>query len=128
MGLRELNRVRKIALALPGVEERESHGARCFFVGPRLALCYFHDDHRGDGRISLWCRGPTVLQDALLGFDPERFFKPTTSAGGAFRGWMGVFLDTRSDGRVDWREISAILEDAFRNAAPRRLVAQLDDR
>ena len=53
MGQLELDMVRSIALALPGVDERISHGEPCFFVGKR-PLCYFHDDHRGDGRIALW--------------------------------------------------------------------------
>jgi len=36
-----------------------------------------------------------------------------------------VFLDTSE---LDWREIAAMLEEAFRRAAPKRLVAELDDR
>jgi len=54
----ELDQVRRIALALPGVIERESHGEPCFFVKGSRPLCYFHDSHRGDGRISLLCLAP----------------------------------------------------------------------
>lgn len=53
MGQRELSRVRRIALALPEVNERVSHGETCFFVRGKRALCYLHDDHYGEGRISL---------------------------------------------------------------------------
>jgi hypothetical protein len=126
MGKRELDRVRRIALALPEVNERLSHGARCFFVRDKRPLCYYHDDHRGDGRISLWCPAPPGVQEELVSSEPERFFEPPTSAKGTFSGWLGVYLDTGGRNNVDWNEIAAILEDAYRNVAPKQLVAELD--
>jgi hypothetical protein len=39
-----------------------------------------------------------------------------------------VYLDTGDDGQLDWDEITAILDDAFRTVAPKKLVAQLDRR
>ena len=128
MGERELRRVRRIALALPEVNERLSHGEPCFFVRDKRPLCYFHDDHNGDGRISLWCPVPLDVQEELVSTEPERFFKPPTSARGVFSGWLGVFLDLSGKNRVDWDEITTILEDAFRNVAPKSLVAELDSR
>jgi hypothetical protein len=56
--------------------------------------------------------------------EPERFFKPATSAAGAFGNWLGVFLDTAE---LDWREIAALLEEAFRGVAPKGLVRRLDE-
>jgi hypothetical protein len=128
VGKREYGHVRKIALALPGVNERFSHGAPCFFIQDKRPLCYYHDDHRGDGRISLWCPAPTGVQEELVSAEPERFFEPTPSASGTFSGWLGVFLDTSGAHKVDWDEIAAIVEDAFRQVAPKNLIAQLDDR
>jgi predicted DNA-binding protein (MmcQ/YjbR family) len=32
----------------------------------------------------------------------------------------------RLDGRLDWDELAEIVEDSYRQIAPRRLVAQLD--
>jgi hypothetical protein len=118
--VRELDRVRKIALALPEVKERVSHGEPCFFVRKR-PLCYFHDNHNRDGRISLWCPAPPGAQEELVGADPERFFAPPTSAGGVFAGWLGVYLDTAPAEPVDWREVEAILADAYRHVAPKSL-------
>ena len=106
VGKRELIRVRKIALALPEVNERMSHGALCFFIRNKLPLCYFHDNHRGDGRISLWCPTAPDLQDAMMRVDPERFLCPSTSSAGHFRDWLGVFLGV--DDEVDWDEIAFI--------------------
>ena len=42
-------------------------------------LCYFHDDHNGDGRTSLWCPTPPGVQQELVSAEPQRFFKPPTS-------------------------------------------------
>jgi hypothetical protein len=127
VGDRELQRVRRIALALPGVTERFSHGADCFFIQGRRPLCYFHDNHRGDGRISLWCPAPPGATEALAGSDPERFFAPTPSANGTFADWLGVYLDAVGGGGPDWNEVAAIVEDAYRLSAPKRLIAKLDD-
>jgi hypothetical protein len=121
-----LDRLRDIALALPEVSERQSHGAPCFFVRDKKALCYFHDDHRGDGRVSLWCPAPPGVQEEMVDSEPERFFKPPTSASGSFSNWLGVFLDTAGEDRVDWDEIATLLEDGFRTVAPTELVAVLD--
>jgi hypothetical protein len=128
MGKREFDRVRRIALALPEVNERLSHGEPCFFVRDKRPLCYFHDDHNGDGRISLWCPVPSGVQEELISAEPERFFKPPTSAKGTFSDWIGIFLDTLPKNEVDWGEVASILEDAFRTVAPKNLVAQLDAR
>jgi hypothetical protein len=125
MGKRELDRIRKIALALPSVSERLSHGEPCFFVRDKRPVCYFHDRH-GDDRVSLWCPAPPGVQEELVAAEPERFFKPAPSASGVFRDWLGVYLDTSGEHRVDWREVTAILEDAYRQVAPKSLVAELD--
>jgi hypothetical protein len=126
MAKRVLDRVRRIALALPEVNERLSHGEPCFFVRDRRPLCYFHDDHNGDGRISLWCPSPPGVQEDLVSAEPQRFFTPPASARGTFSTWLGVYLDTAGTNRVDWNEITAIIEDAYRNVAPTSLIAQLD--
>ena len=128
MSAPELDRVRSIALALPEVNERTSHGEPCFFVRDKRPLCYFHDDHNGDGRISLWCPVPPGVQEELVSAEPIRFFAPPTSASGVFSGWLGVYLDTSATHEVDWSEIAAIVEDAYRHVATKALVTDLDNR
>jgi hypothetical protein len=122
----EFERVRRIALALPAVTERLSHGEPCFFIGNTRPLCYFHDDHNGDGRVSLWCPVPPGVQDELVSAEPDRFFRPVPSSSGTFASWLGVFLDTSGPNTVDWDEIAAILKDAYRTAAPKTLIKELD--
>ena len=82
----------------------------------------------GDGRISLWCPAPPGVPADLTVSEPDRFFRPTPSASGVFANWLGVYLDTEGDDRVDWDEIASIVEDAFRTVAPKTLIRGLDDR
>jgi predicted DNA-binding protein (MmcQ/YjbR family) len=39
------------------------------------------------------------------------------------RGWLGVYLDVP----VDWDEVADVITDAYRQIAPKRIVARLDD-
>jgi len=127
MGQRELARVRRIVLALPEVNERfNSVGTRCFFVRDKRPMCYYHDNHRGDGRLSLWFPAQAGVQDILVSPDGGRFFRPATSSSGTFRDWVGVFLDLSGEEQVDWNELSLLLEDAYRLVAPKKLIAELD--
>ena len=122
------DRVREIALGLPEVTERRSHGEPCFFVRDKRPICYFHDDHNGDGRISLWCPAPPGAQDELVNTDPVRFFRPEPSAGGVFADWVGVYLDDPRPDAATWGEIAEIIEDAYRWVAPKGLVELLNPR
>ena len=114
-----LERVRALCFALPEATERLSHGAPTFFV--KKSFIMFLNDHHGDGRLALWCAAPEGAQEAMVGADPERFFRPPYVG---VRGWIGVRLDIRPD----WHEIAGIVEDAYRAVAPAKLVAQLDAR
>lgn len=114
-----LERVRRICLALPETTERPSHGAPTFFVRDRTTFVTYHDDHHGDGRLALWCAAPVGAQAELVAAEPERFFVPPYVG---HRGWLGVRLDRD----LDWAEVAEIVQDAYRQVAPRRLVARLD--
>jgi hypothetical protein len=116
-----LKRVRALCLALPEATERPSHGAPCWFVRDKKTFVMFTNDHHGDGRLALWCAAPEGAQEAMVGADPERFFRPPYVG---VRGWVGVRLDIRPN----WDEIAGIVEDAYRAVAPAKLVAQLDAR
>ena len=58
--------------------------------------------------------------------EPERFFRPPTSASGTFSNWVGVFLDLSDDNEVDWSETASIIEEAYFLVAPKELVAWLE--
>ena len=105
-----MQRIRPIALALPGVVERPSHGSPTFFTGEGRAGRTFasvHDEREwGEGRLCLWAAGPKELQDALISGAPERFFVPPYVG---HRGWVGLRLDLPE---VDWDEVAGVIEDA----------------
>jgi hypothetical protein len=110
-----------MCLALPEVTERLSHGAPTFFMRGKKTFVMFHDDHHGDGRLALWCAAPPGVQGTLVDEEPERFFVPAYVG---HRGWLGVRLDIDPD----WDEVTGIVEDAYRQVAPKTLLAELDAR
>lgn len=118
-----LARVRHLARALPGAEEKVSHGRPSFFTRKVFAIYGgvvkgAHDD------LSL-SRSLLFLpdddhRDLLRGDD--RFVVPAYE--GAY-GWLCLPLDR---GAPDWDEVADLMEESFRLTAPPALVRQLDDR
>lgn len=113
-----LAEVRAICLALPEAEEKEAWGMPTFRVRGKL-FAHFANDHHGDGRVALWLKAAEGAQELLVEAAPERFFVPPYMGP---RGWVGV----RVDGEVDWEEVAALAEEAWRLIAPKRVVAALD--
>jgi hypothetical protein len=72
-------------------------------------------DHHGDGRFAIWCAAGDGIQSMLVDADAERFFVPPYVG---HRGWLGVRLDRA----LDWDEITGIVEDAYAEIAPPKLV------
>jgi hypothetical protein len=117
---RALAEVRAACLALPEVTERLSHGAPTFFVRGKRSFVMFHDDHHGDGILGIWCAAAPGVQGELVETEPERFYRPAYVG---HRGWIGVRLDVSPD----WGELRQIVRDAYREVAPKTLVARLGD-
>jgi len=117
-----LARMREISLGLPETSERLSHGAPTFFVRGKRAFVMVLSNHHGDGRFAIWCAAPDGMQTLLVEAEPERFFVPPYVG---HRGWLGVRLDRG----LDWGELAGIVEDAYAEVAPPKLVeaARLTD-
>ena len=111
-----LDRVRALCLALPDATEKLSHGEAAWFVKKQFASFV---DHHHDDRIGFWCAAPPGAQEARVSADPTHYFVPPYVGG---RGWLGVCLDIDPD----WEEMAEICADAYRQVAPKRLVALLD--
>ena len=107
-------RARRIALALPGASEKLSHGEPTFFAGGK---CFFtvDNDHHGSGHVALWCKAEPGVQAALVDAEPRHFFVPPY-VGKA--GWVGVRLDSG----LDWAKVAALIERAWREVAPKKLL------
>jgi hypothetical protein len=113
-----LARLRQLCMALPEVEERLSHGEPAWFVRGKKTFVTFANHHHDD-RLAFWCAAPEGAQETLARAAPERFFRPPYWG---VRGWLGVYLDVP----LDWDEIAAIVEDAYRTVAPPKLRGRLD--
>jgi hypothetical protein len=107
-----LETVRRIALAFPGVEEGLSYGTPGFRV-------------RGKFLARLWEDGETLVvrcgddeRDFRMKADPETFFITDH-----YRGYPTVLVRLTKVSKEDLREV---LEQAWRQQAPRRLVAEYD--
>jgi hypothetical protein len=116
---RLIERTRRICLALPEAREKLSHGEPTWFAGAGRVFAMIDDHHHGAPHLSLWLPAPPGMQEALVGSDPDRYFRPPYVG---HRGWIGVVLDTRPD----WRVVEGLVGEAYRQVASRRLVAQLD--
>ena len=110
-------RLREIATALPEVTEKLSHGEVSFFCRKQFVMV--DDHHHGAEHLAFWCAAPPGSQEELVGHDPERFFRPPYVG---HRGWVGV----RIDRDPDWDEVAEVVRDAYRQVAPKTLVAELE--
>ena len=77
------------------------------------------EGHHDDQFPHFWCAAPPGVQGELVSSEADRFFRPPYVGA---RGWIGV----RLDGDVDWEEIQAVCEEAYRTVAPKRLLDALD--
>ncbi|WP_415647867.1 MmcQ/YjbR family DNA-binding protein [Stackebrandtia soli] len=109
-----LARLRSLCSALPeAVEGVTVHHPSFNVRGKTFALCT--DSPEPD----LWIKSTLGDQAELIATDATRYFKPPYLGP---RGWVGV----RVDG-ADWSEVAELVTDAYRLAAPKRLIRQLDD-
>jgi len=117
-----LARVRALALAFPGAEERIAHGRPWFFAGQAFAV--YGGGTKGPDHVrhdhGLLVHVDDDERPARIA-DP-RFFVPAYVGP---KGWLGVDVD-RPD--TDWTEIDELLDASFRWIAPARLVRELDGR
>jgi predicted DNA-binding protein (MmcQ/YjbR family) len=112
-----IDQLRRICMHLPEVTERPfgGHSAPAFRVRDKMFLVVAED------RMSITAKAPPGVQQMLIASDSGRFFVPKYVGS---KGWIGIRLDADPD----WDEIAEIAEDSYRMIAPKRLVAQLDER
>ena len=113
-----VERLRRVALALPETVERPTHGEPGFFVRGGRLFVMVDDHHHGADHLGLWCAAAPGVQQELIAEDAGRFFRPPYVG---HRGWLGVRLDAATD----WAEVAELVRDAYRQVAPKRLAAGL---
>jgi hypothetical protein len=92
-GKRQLPRVRRICLALPGATEKLSHGEPTFFVKKRV-FAMFSSNHHHDGHIAVLIPARPGEQEALIASSPAIYYRPPYVG---VKGWVGIELDQIGD-------------------------------
>ncbi len=109
----QVERVRRLCLALPATDERISHGEPTFFVARRVFVM-FADNHHGDGRVAVWLPAPPGVQSALIEQSPAIYFRPPYVG---HKGWVGIDLTAVDDEALEFH-----IQTAWELIAPRRLL------
>ena len=110
-----LARLRRICLALPEAEERETWETPTFRVRGKI-FCMAAPG----APLAIWVKAPRGSQELLVEAAPERFFRPPYLGP---KGWIGLVL-----GRgTDWEEVAALVRRSWRMTAPKRVAATLGE-
>lgn len=104
---------RKLALSLPEAEERETWERPTFRVRNKMFAMIIEDG------ASASIKATKAAQAALVGSDPDVFFKPAYTG---VHGWVGVVL-----ARVDGEELRELVVEAWLMTAPKRLARSVED-
>lgn len=116
MNEQQVERVRRLCLALPETSEKLSHGEPTFFVRNKVFVM-FADNHHNDGHVAVWLPAPPDMQAALIGSKPATYFRPPYVG---HRGWVGIELD-----HIDDEDLRYHIQVAWELIAPKRLLASL---
>ena len=106
------DQLRQVALSLPEAEERETWGHPTFRVRDKLFATLSDDGHQAGVKTT------RQEQSALIAAAPETFGIPDYVGR---HGWVSVQLAT-----ADPAELRELLVEAWRQTAPKRLVAAYD--
>ena len=114
--MKQIDRVRRISLALPEAFEQEAWGEPTFRVRKKLFAMYADaDNHHGGGRDALWCNAPPGAQEILVSCEPEKYFIPPYVG---VKGWIGIIL-----ANVDDAELEGLVAQSYCMIAPKKLQA-----
>ena len=120
-----LARVREIALGFPEAFEKVSHGRPSFFVA-KMFLMY-------GGSVKPPTKGAEHIRyprSVMVKVDESdrraleqdrRFFFPAYLGPS---GWLG--LDLTATKKIDWSEVTELIDASYRLTAPKKLIARLD--
>ena len=108
----QIERVRRICLALPDTWEKISHGEPTWFVGKKV-FAMFSNNHHNDGHIAVTVPAAIGIQEMLIEKSPKKFYRPPYVG---VRGWVGIELDRISD-----KELALHIHEAWRLIAPKKM-------
>ena len=111
-GEKQIERVRRICMALPETAEKMSHGEPTWFVKKKV-FAMFSNNHHNDGHIAVTIPAAIGIQEMLIERSPEKFYRPPYVG---VRGWVGIELN-----RVSHEELALHIQEAWRLIAPKKL-------
>ena len=118
-GEKQRKRIAKIVESFPEGEAKPIRQHLSLEVrGKRFG--WFTTDHHGDGRVQLNCKASVEMHDMLERLVPAHFHIPKYVGS---KGWVGVWLDLP---KLDWAAVGLALREAYKQVAPKKLLAQLD--
>lgn len=106
-----LDDIRRIALALPKVEERTSYGTPAFFIGKKMLVRFKEDGADVVFRMSL--EEKAFLMEA----DPDTFYETDH-----YKGWPAVLARLA---KLDEATVHRLIERQWRASAPRKLLRDI---
>ena len=112
---RELARLRKLCLALPETAEKVAWGEATWRVAGKMFAMTNGVNAHHDGPLSVWLKSDFDTQAVLVESAPERFFVPPYQGKA---GWVAAWLGRKTD----WKELEELVAEAWRRAAPPRLI------
>lgn len=110
-----LNDLRKVALAFPETTEVEAWGRPTFRAGKKIFSIF---TGLNEERYSVVFK-PTDAERPALVDDPRFYVPPYWGPGG----WLALDFTAA---KVDWQEVTELLESSYRQVALKRMLAQLD--
>ena len=114
-GIEQIERVRRICLALPETWEKISHGEPTWFVGKKV-FAMFSNNHHNDGHVAVTVPAAIGIQEMLIKKAPKKFYCPPYVG---CHGWIGIEVDRVSD-----KELTLHIKEAWQLIAPKKLQAE----
>ena len=111
-GEEQIERVRRICLALPETWDKISHGEPTWFVAKKV-FAMFSNNHHNDGHVAVTVPAAIGIQEMLIAKSPKKFYRPPYVG---VRGWVGIELDQVGD-----KELALHIKEAWRLIAPKKL-------
>jgi hypothetical protein len=85
----------------------------------KKTFAWYLDSHHDDGIVCLCAKNTRVRQGELIAAHGQRYFYPQYVGPS---GWVGLRLDQPE---LDWGEVTAILIEAYRLQAPKKLAEEV---
>ena len=113
-----LETLRDICLNYPQTSEVIKWENPVFLVHGRIFVLVSVGD---DDRMAIWLKAGKGVQEAFVGADSERYFRPPYFGP---KGWLGAWVSASS--QPIWPVIEDLIDESFRLVAPKRVVALLE--